>query len=185
MTQSSSRIEDVRSSGDPSRFFPSVRSGVVDAVTGRILSAPRCYVACNSALLMPNGLGLVSFDLVERDNDGMWNASVPSRVTISSPGIYDTKMNVQFAAGGAGNHRQAWVRKNNGTGRFAWDQRPVSAVLGRLIASDSITMNAGDYLEIVTEHDNGGNLALAPSAFENYGASLNVYLASTFGSDNQ
>lgn len=148
--------------------------GLADA-----LDMPRCYVAQAGTQSMANGADVVQFATISRDTDGMFSTILPTRVTIRTQGIYDVKMNVHFTAGGGGNHRQAWVRKNGGTGRFAWDQRPVNAVLGVVIGSDSITMNAGDYLEIVTEHDNGGALALAPVAGENNGAELNVTFLST------
>lgn len=144
----------------------------------RILNVPRCYVACSAANAIANGQDVLVFNLVARDTDGMFSSTSPTRVTIRTQGIYDAKWNIVYANGGGGTHRQGWIRVNGGASRFGNDIRPPNASFGRVMGSDSITLNAGDYLELITEQD-AGAWTLAPGTGYN-GAELNVtFLSST------
>ncbi len=144
----------------------------------RILSMPLCYVAQPGAQSIANGADVISFTTAARDTDGMFNIATPTRVTCRTQGIYDVKWNIVFAISAAGTHRQGWVSVNGGSSRFGNDIRPSVPVngYGRVAGSDSITLNAGDYMELVTEQD-GGATTLGPAVGYN-GAELNVCLIS-------
>lgn len=97
----SAPVQEDGRSGDPSRFYPSMRGGVIDAVTGRILDTPRAYVHLSNEV--PHTAGAVSDATyvaggVAFDNDGMAKAS--PFITCVTPGWYEVSAFVGWAGGG-------------------------------------------------------------------------------------
>lgn len=176
------RIEDIRSSGDPSRFFPSARGGYTDAVSGRILDSPRCKIYRNAALtLVAATQTLVVYDTVEYDTDNMANPQGGARITCRSPGLYITNAAIEFNAALNDN---LWCRliANGGT--------LVASVTGpgqgfgfgsHFQPTGFWNARAGDYLELYI-YDN----PTAAGIFTGIGQLfMQVCRISTIGSDQQ
>lgn len=96
---SAGAVEGIRSSGDPSRFYPSPRGGTVDAVTGRILDVPRFHVYKTTDYVA--GAGFTDFmywDGVLDDNDGMTKGpNLTPYVNIKTPGLWYLKAFVAWS----------------------------------------------------------------------------------------
>lgn len=187
-------LEDTRS-GDPSRFFPSVRGGNVDAVTGRVLNVPRCYVRQGTIQNINNSAVTgITFDNPGSvldppyDSDNMFSATLNTRVTIRTPGIYDVKWFVCWATNSAG-LRQGWIAKNGGAGfRWAYDLKvPTAAAITTQSCSQHMMLNIGDYLELIVFQDSAAGAGFITTSLNtgvNWAAWMSVCLDSTFGSDN-
>lgn len=87
--QTAAQGEDTRTA-DPSRFYPPLRGGVIDPVTGRILDVPYCKVY-NSVGLAGFGPGssYIGYNVVVDDNDKMATGS--PLLTCRTPGLYAIK----------------------------------------------------------------------------------------------
>lgn len=192
----SDQLEDTRG-GDPSRFYPSVRGGDVDAVTGRILDIPRASVFLNAGGSLANStVTLVSWDSEEYDSDGMWSPLAPGRLTARTPGNYRVTSWFTWGANAAG-PRAMFIRRTVATSglQFSYGIGPlgegtdVQAVLAGFYTptgpwSYEMDLNAGDYVECFITQISGGALAwiAATAALRSNG--FQASLISTFGSDN-
>jgi len=177
---SAARIEEVRSSGDPSRFFPSARGGNVDAVTGRILDMPRCRVY-GPGVAVSGAQVVVPWSGVDYDTDNMTKRSIAlALIDIITPGFYMLKTHGE-SPGGSG--ATAWLRVilNGNPASY------VSSVTGIVPAVYALHMDvvgfwplrAGDFVQAYW----------APSAAAGlYGgynsSSLEACMISSIGSDN-
>lgn len=184
-SQSAERDERGRVA-DPSRFYPSPRAGVVDAVTGRILDIPRvCVYRTTVVGINPAVLAPLPFEAELYDEDKMWDATDPFKIYARTPGLYEWKASVNWAANTA-SYRQILVRKNGVT------YLPHSSIVdpSQVTSTGQATsteceMSAGDYVEVIVSH----NATVFPTALNiNSGlenTAITGHLASTFGSDNQ
>lgn len=184
LTGDSGQIEDIRSQGDPSRFFPSARRGDVDAVTGRILDVPRCGLWSNSALnLTVSGAAwIMLWTDTDYDTDGMFDLATPTRITIHTRGLYSFTGAIAWGANAFGDRLMYFVK--NSTWIFGAQYAPTSsgAVAHYQSTAAFQQMNAGDYCEIWGVQNTAvGVTMFAGRQFNNFQACL----ISTFGSDNQ
>ncbi len=186
--QTSGDIEDIRSSGDPSRFFPSLRRGQVDAVTGRILDVPRAFVYINGATVIGTNSGVqaaVPWDVLDYDTDGMFNSANNTRLTAHTPGVYQVDFLYSYQ-GNINGWRRSWIQRTNPTtGAFAYfgaflntDALGISCWLQSHWA---IPMEAGEYVEGIYFQNSGGALNFNCGR-DNCGFAAT--LISSFGSDN-
>lgn len=137
------------------------RGNVING-THRILDLPRFRVARTTAQSPTNGvITQVIFDnaVAITDTDGMFDPNRNlARVYCVTAGTYDVKLSVywEVAGGGAGTQRDAWISKNGGTFRYAFNSRtPSASIYVDNHASDQIELDAGDTLEIQVYHDGG------------------------------
>jgi len=93
---------------DQARMYPSVRGGVQDAITRRILDVPRvrAYNSVGEAGHGP-GFAFVGMNGTEWDTDHMWQGG--PYLTCVSPGCYGLLAAVKFSGGAAANDGQ-WAR---------------------------------------------------------------------------
>lgn len=178
-------IELVRSAGDPSRFFPSVRSGNVDAVTGRVLNMPRAQVYRTAVKTLGTSvLWTIEWDSEVYDTDNMWSSADPTKLTCRTPGVYRFDAQTYIAGEGSLNtYRQMYLRKN-AAGQVCAQVvcAPCGSVgVGTCIPlGDQIALNAGDFVTVNYAHND------SPLAF-NMGLDncfFRACMISTFGSDN-
>lgn len=172
--------------GDPARFFPSIRRGVVDAVTGRILNTPRVCVFRAAAFNITTGPAvIIPWDAKEYDTDGMWNVNLaPTHITCVTPGLYEFHALGQFADSAAG-WRQWYLRKN---GSKSYANTVIDSNAGGVGNSQqigwAIPLNVGDYVEFLMAQNSGITLALTAASTLDLLNGLSAELVSTFGSDN-
>jgi len=188
LTGESGALEDIRSGGDPSRFFPAARGGDVDAVTGRILNVPRAGVYFDT--FVPGGgttsgvTQSISWDGVAYDTDGMYSqrAAFPARLYVRTPGLYLWTAQMAWVINGFGD-RDMYFLKN---GVFAFGTHYVPATSGAVPQFQFLScpqpMNAGDFVEVRILQNSSVNLAVYGSNGNN---GFQATLLSTFGSDNQ
>lgn len=179
------RIEDIRSQGDPSRIFPAMRNGSVDAVTGRINDKPRCRIWRNAALSLPVGAATivpVPFDQSEFDTDGMWSIDDPTRIYCRTPGVYAVHGEGQY---NAQNFDWLWTRIAADSLRIlvSITQFGMSTGFGAHCSPAALWWaNAGDYIELWLYDHTTGSCAIFTGADSLY---LEACHISSFGSDNQ
>lgn len=187
LARSSGSIEDIRSAGDPSRFFPSAARGQIDAVTGRILNKPRCFVSRQAAHNIANGgtLQFITFDTVVRDDEGLWDASNPTVLTLKTPGEY-TCTGFAVWPSNSTNFRQIFLVVN-GVARFADIIAPQPVTTSSQQITREVELNAGDELQLALAQNTTTNPLVLPAspAMSVYDHGLQIVLSSTFGSDNQ
>lgn len=181
------RIEEVRTSGDPDRFFPPIRAGDTSSVTGRILNVPRVSVVRSSALNIPLAtVTAISFDAKVYDEAGAWPGLInPTPLIAKTDGLYATRGTVFFAGLAAGSLRASWIQKNNVTGfRYGQDYRIPNANPTTLFSFDYIELLAGDYVQLICYQDGASPLGLSSEGGIHSFAEFGFCLASSFGSDN-
>lgn len=181
------RIEDVRG-GDPSRFFPSVRRGQVDAVTGRILNVPRAAAYRLATHNVPTGGAAqpIQMDTIDYDVDRMIDLGSPtlaSRFTCHSAGVYDFSCDILWPAPASVTFRQMNLLKNGAIWKNSI-QYPNTAGAHSQHLNGQVSLIAGDYIEVAAAQNTGGTIALLGNTFSIRDISMQVCLASTFGSDN-
>lgn len=179
-----STIEDVRS-GDPSRFYPSLRGGNTDAVTGRIQDVPRVQIYRTAVKTLGTSvLWTIEWDSVSYDTDTMWTITDPTKITARTPGLYNFSAQTYIAGAGSLNtYRQMYFRKN-AAGQVCAQSvcAPCGSVgIGTCMPLfDQIALNTGDYVTVNYAHND------SPLAF-NMGLDscfFRAVFASSFGSDN-
>lgn len=182
------RLEDTRGA-DPSRFFASPGRGVVDAVTGRILNVPHAAAYRLATHNIPTGGAStpVQMDTIDGDPDHMIDlssATLASRFTCHTPGIYVFAASILWPAPASVTFRQMNILKNGAI----WDntiQYPNTAGAHSQHLEGQIKLLTGDYVEIGAAQNTGGTIALLGNTFSPRDISMQLYLASTFGSDQQ
>lgn len=184
---SAGHIEEIRTSGDPDRFFPPIRAGDTSSVTGRILNVPRVRVVRAGALSIPlSTVTAIAFDTKIYDEAGAWPGLINATPLIAkTSGLYATLGVVYFDTVVAGAVRASWIQKNNVTTfRYGTDYKPVNTVPSICKSFDYIEMEAGEYLQLFCFQDGASPLALTSEGSLHSFAEFGFCLASSFGSDN-
>lgn len=183
LTGHSGRLEDSRD-GDPSRFFPSVRGGQQDSVTGRILNFPRVSVYLNGGSSAPSGTPFsVTWDSEEYDTDGMWSPAAPTKIICISPGLYAFWAWTEWAANGIG--PRYMLLQKNGAGSIARVvQSPLAATVCGFSTSAPIPLNAGDFVTVICQQDSTISLAFNGATLSSRVNGFAACMTSTFGSDS-
>jgi hypothetical protein len=123
-------------------------------------SPPACRVRRTTPQSVPTATETaVTFDAERYDTDTMHStASLTSRVTFTTAGVYDVDGGVSFAANGTG-LRQVGIRLN-GTTYLKLVLTAVAAAGSSTILSVSTTYKfaAADYVELVVYQSSGGGL---------------------------
>lgn len=103
----------------------------------------------------------------------MWSSSTnPTRFTVPTTGIYQLAANIPWTNNGTGRRRLAW-RPNGGS--ITYDmQHQESTGVDTCNGSDLISLNAGDYVEIIVSQDSGGALSVLGGTEQNASASLRL-----------
>lgn len=184
--------------GDPSRFFPSVGSGQVDPLTGRVLKVPRVSVFVNSGGVVANStVQLVPWDSEEYDSEGMWYLTAPGRLTARTPGQYRVGAWWTWAVNPTGQRGMLIRRTRAGTGiqtsypgaGVLGEGGDVTAVGAGLRTYQSmefdIELEAGDYVECFVTQFSGAPLAWVAATVTDRPNGFQAVLTSTFGSDAQ
>lgn len=136
-----------------------------------LLSPPEAEIHQTAAQSIPNGTTTgtpITFDSVTKDNDGMWNASAPTRLTINTTGWYELEWAVHWAAVSDDTIRIQAVSLN---GALA-----IGSLIGyydHVNASGTATpevrvcydyfLNAGDYIQLAVMQGTGSSLSTASS----------------------
>jgi hypothetical protein len=110
---------------------------------------PSCSLWHSATQSIPNATDTaLLFDSEINDNDSMHSTTTnTSRITAQTPGTYTFFASVEFA-GNATGYRQITLIKN-GTDYLAMDNRLANAaVVTRCTIGVSVTLNAGDYVEV-------------------------------------
>ena len=103
---------------------------------------------------------IVTFSSSEFDNDTMWNVSNPTRLTITTAGIYIVSYTLSWASNSTG-ERIGWVQKN-GTSVNRWANLRAAGFAAEAWQTGSalISCVAGDYLQLGCYQSSGGALNL-------------------------
>lgn len=103
----------------------------------------------------------ISWNFVEYESDNMWDASVPTRITPSTPGWYFGTMGGSFAANGT-NLRRISVRKNgSGTETSARILIDAHAGAPNIFRGNTFLESFNgdtDYIELMQFQNSGGTL---------------------------
>ena len=188
--QQASALDETRGA-DPQRFFPSLRGGTTDAITGRILDVPRASVYRSTNQSIPNNVQTtIVWDVMEYDTDGMWNPATPTRLTGRAPGVYLFAAGGLWVASGAINDRQLLLVKTNAvtTATTSYPQSLINSIAANFTGHATawpIWLNAGDFVEVRVTQISGAalNFGSATAAVRNN--AFEACLLSAFGSDSQ
>ncbi len=105
---------------------------------------------------VPSGNGIaLRFGQVRFAQAGVYDSSVPTRLTAPVTGIYIVAANVAWAASGDGAARRVRIRRNGSTFVSEVVRRATSPNV-RISSSISeiVRLEAGDYLEVHVSHGN-------------------------------
>lgn len=172
---------------DPSRVYPSGRSGVVDSVVARMMDVPRAFVARSSAHNVGTGGGVttIQWNTRNQDNDGMWGSTIPTRLTIKTPGEYEIVSWILWPAN-ATSYRQIYLLLNGGLYACKTEQPNTVPTVYSQEITRLIQLDAGDYIETGAAQNTGGTLTLpATGATCEWDHGCQVCLTSYVSGDNQ
>lgn len=174
---------------DPSRFFPPVANGNVDAVTGRILNVPRCaaYRLAAHNVAFGGAYTPIQMDTIDYDTDQMISLSTPtlaSRITCRTTGHYDFNGTILWPAPGTVTFRNIGILKNGAIWKNLINY-PNTAGAHSQVITGKISMVTGDYIELAAQQNTGVVIALLGNTFSPRDISYEVCLDSTVGSDGQ
>lgn len=132
-----------------------VTAGIMNGTTGVkgpldfLLTPKKCavYQTSSQSLTTSGTAYAISWDAEHYDNDGMWSASAPTRITIQTDGLYHFDAVVAFGSNASG-YRELEIRKNGVAVRPRARDLPVSGVNHLVRASGDLDLLAGDYLEV-------------------------------------
>jgi hypothetical protein len=140
-------------------YFPEfgmTRIGGVLA-SGGSASAAHVTRAANQAITTGGDYAL-SFDTEIRDDDGYWVVGSPTRLTIPATGWYNLSGHIIWEVNTTG-IRYGSLKKN-GTDFLAYVSNGPHATNGNVRQTLAINayLTAGDYIEMMVQHDRGSNL---------------------------
>lgn len=185
-SEPASTYEDIRSS-DPSRFFPSVGKGNVDAVTGRILSVPKLTLIRNGLHNIASGGVFVPIQWDQKvvDTDGMWNASAPTIIKVVTPGRWALNAQILWPFD-ATSFRELLIEVN-GFIEFGTVIEPQQVTIGSQEVNKQIDLKAGDSIRVGAAHNSATNPLTLPGngTVSRHDHTFQLCLISTIGSDNQ
>lgn len=130
----------------------------------RILSLPRARVYRNAGLVIATGTDtLITWDVLDYDTDGMWDAANPTRLYCRTAGLFGVNGWCQWPAVGAGGVLRQMRLRVNGGAKFdspiTYTRDPGDASPVTNTVSISFPLVAGDYLEMLVNQNNGAGLA--------------------------
>lgn len=188
LTGQSAVALDETHGADPSRFYPSARAGVVDAVTGRILDVPRCAAYRLTNHNVPTlTYTVIGMDTIDYDNDGMIDLGstlLSSRATCRTRGVYDFRGMILWPTPAAVSFRNIGILLNG----VLWknlEQQPATAGPHSQTIEGRIPLEPGDYVEMGAQQNTGGTIALLGNGNAVRDISFEMCMDSTFGSDEQ
>lgn len=159
--------------------------GNVTSGMDRITDVPRCrvIVAGTLAIAVSGAPTKINFDTTpDFDSDGFFTAAdSTTRVTIRTAGTYDVKAFNRWGAGSAGVQRAAWVSKNNVAFKYGLHVNtfPSATATATNNIATSMSLNAGDYLELLVLHDFGASLSTSNGGGDSVSSEMIVCLIST------
>jgi hypothetical protein len=123
-------------------------------------------VSLTSNFNISNGADtVITWSSAEYDNNTMFSAGTPDRLTIKTAGIYVVTATITWPSNSTG-ERISWIQKNGTTGT-RWGNRRggawSSGVTEYSIAAQ-ITCAVNDYIQIGNYQNSGGTLALQSAA---------------------
>ena len=122
-------------------------------------------VQLTSNLSVANGADtVITWSSSVYDNDTMFAAGTPNRLTIKTAGIYVVTATLTWAANST-NERISWIQKNNDAS-VRWGNRRGGAWTGQTEYSIAaqITCAVNDYIQIGVYQNSGGALVLNSAA---------------------
>ena len=133
-------------------------------ITSGASSSPTsaCVRTATSQVISTSTVTAVTFGTESVDIGGCANLNTyPTRLTAPVAGIYTVGYTLIFSANSAGG-RQAWVSVNGGTVRWAEASVPSRSSNNYTSLGGTVVLNlaAGDYVEVYTYQNSGGNLGL-------------------------
>lgn len=134
----------------------------VKAATDYLANPPSCRVTKASAQTLATGTNTaITFDTERYDTDSMHSTSSnTSRITFTTAGLYIVGGSVEFASSGTGSYRQLGVRLNGAT-FIAWALQAPASLVNKLTVATTYKFAAGDYIELLAEHNHGANLDIS------------------------
>lgn len=138
--------------------------GNVTRSLNRILSFPRVRVYNNSGASIATGTNIyVTWDAVEYDEDEMWDANLPTRLTAKTECLFHVHAEGQFAAAAANSLRQIQIQKNRGlSGTYFYRQENTLSIGGGFpdgVESNKLVyLQRGDFVEVQITQVSGGPL---------------------------
>jgi hypothetical protein len=97
----------------------------------------------------------------------MYGTAQPTRLVAPQAGLYEALASVAYSTASANVPAEIWFQVNGVAGKSGDYQQHISAIAGQntsMITSFLFNLNAGDYVEVWTWHNNGSALALADGA---------------------
>jgi len=144
---------------------------VRDAV-GFLLAPPRCRLWSTAAVSATTSTyTAMTWDSEDYDTDGMHSTSSnTSRITIATDGLYQLSGAIGWAASATGRRWQQWYK--NGTTLGVDYSLIVNAGSSSAIVCPAPTVTvslvAGDYIELFGWQDSGGSLNMNPTSSYSY-----------------
>jgi hypothetical protein len=128
---------------------------------GPSLFLPSVNLSRNNSLSIPSGVTtFVPWEVEVLDTGGFFDLSNPTRITLSSRGLYLFGSEGTLSAG-AGNRTQSLiVRLNGGANLIALSWFCPTGLSASIIGTSLHVLNAGDYLEFGVSQDSGGAVNL-------------------------
>ena len=144
-----------------------------------LLNPPECRVEQTTAQSIATGVATatsITFQNVNIDNDGMWNAGTPSLITIQTSGWYEIEFAVSWA-----------TKSSDATVRFSGLVVNGANAAASIVAWTEFMNDSSPTPDMVTTYDyffsTGDTVALG--AMQNTGANLNTGSTSPVTKDQQ
>lgn len=136
---------------------------LVRQLQGHVKGLARARIFHSVAQNAVAGTTVLTFDSERWDTDGMHDPAAPTKLTIVRAGTYLVFGTVAFQVDGTGSYRRASILLN-GLTYIARSDRPPAPAVVRPYPSPSTAWDfvAGDYVELVAEHDATSTLTVDP-----------------------
>lgn len=142
-------------------------------VSGEGFSQAGASVSRSTSQAIATGVATaVSLNNEMWDDNALYDAGSPTRITFVDTARYLVIGNVKFAASAGGTYRKAQLRVDGSTIYAESTRDPISASVETGInLTTVVSATAGQYVELVVQQDSGGNLNVGDA---NYGTFLQV-----------
>ncbi len=122
---------------------------------------PAAYVWASTTQSMSNAtFTALNHQNELRDNDGMWSAGNPSRLTCQTSGWYELEYGIFYGSAADFNWRTPAIRKNGNT--FVAQSSMINCGADIMLrACYDMYLYAGEYLELMGYQASGGSLSTA------------------------
>lgn len=151
---------------DPNNLLSCSGAGLLEELPAVVRNPPRCQAYSSVAVVLATeDAQVIALDSERYDTDTMHdNATLNSRVTFTTAGIYLVTFNCAFAANATGD-RSAFIRKN-GSDFIAMSQRHATSTSEHgCSVSVQESFEAGEFVEAIAKQDSGGNLDLSATRY--------------------